>query len=63
MCVLLMLAVNVLTLLAASPVPVTRDTLEMVSHVGVSDIGSVGRGGQMPPVIYIWRDIHAIYGL
>ena len=44
MCVLLMLAVNVLT---ASPVPVTRDTLEMESHVWVSDIG-VGRGWQIP---------------
>ena len=47
MCVLLMLAVNVLTLLTASPVPVARDTLEMESHVWVSDIG-VGRGWQMP---------------
>ena len=47
MCVLvLMLAVNVLTLLVASPVPVTRDTLEMGSHVWVSDI-AVGRGWQM----------------
>ena len=36
------------TLLVASPVPVTRDTVVMRSHVGVSDIGSVGRGGKMP---------------
>ena len=47
MSVLLMLAVNVLMLLAASPVPATRDTLEMGSYVWVSDIG-VGRGWKMP---------------
>ena len=46
MCVLLMLAVNVLTLLVASPVPVARDTVEMVPVVRVSDI-AVGRGWQM----------------
>ena len=36
------------TLLVASPVPVTRDTVVMGPHVEVSDIESVGRGGQMP---------------
>ena len=39
MCVLLMQAVTVSMLLVASPVPVTRDSLEMESHVWVSDIG------------------------
>ena len=38
MSVLLKPVVTVPMLLVASPVPVTMDTLEMGSHVGVSDI-------------------------